>query len=138
MNRSVGILNSMSRIKKGIALSPDIWKFSYSVLSRLYSSDENRKSWTVLSNNGQIICCWHPEEAPPYEHTKPLPDIAPEFREGDSVLKVQYRRDAKIRFQPDGPTMEELAKMTYTTKHRWYPNNEKKYLDPEPINRDGI
>ncbi|KFM79225.1 39S ribosomal protein L42, mitochondrial, partial [Stegodyphus mimosarum] len=97
-----------------------------------YSSMKDRNSWVVLSDDGKIICCWHPEEAPPYEHTKPLPKMDPEFLEGDSVLKVQYRRDAKYRFKPDGPTIPELAKMTYTTKHRWYPNNEKKYLDPNP------
>ncbi|CAL1292525.1 unnamed protein product [Larinioides sclopetarius] len=105
----------------------------------LYSTVKDKSSWVVLTNNGQTICCWHPEEAPPYEHTRPLPEIEPELREGDSVLKVQYRRDAKYRFKPDGPTNEELAKMTYTTKHRWFPNNEKKYLDPNPpVDREGI
>ncbi|GFR13619.1 39S ribosomal protein L42, mitochondrial [Trichonephila clavata] len=104
-----------------------------------YSTVKDRNSWVVLSKDSQTICCWHPEEAPPYEHTKPLPEIEPELREGDSVLKLQYRRDAKYRFQPDGPTIPELAKLTYTTKHRWYPNNEKKYLDPNPpVDREGI
>ncbi|GIY78899.1 39S ribosomal protein L42, mitochondrial [Caerostris darwini] len=104
-----------------------------------YSSVKDRNSWVVLTNNGQTICCWHPEEAPPYEHTRPLPEIEPELKEGDSVLKLQYRRDALNRFQPDGPTNKELSKMTYTTKHRWFPNNEKKYLDPNPpVDREGI
>ncbi|KAF8771945.1 39S ribosomal protein L42 like protein [Argiope bruennichi] len=99
-----------------------VWDILTSTLRRILNS------WVVLTNNGQIICCWHPEEAPPYEHTR-----------GDSVLKLQYRRDAKYRFQPDGPTNEELAKMTYTTKHRWFPNNEKKYVDPNPpVDREGI
>ncbi|KAG8197467.1 hypothetical protein JTE90_007211 [Oedothorax gibbosus] len=103
-----------------------------------YSSTKNRNSWTVLSNDGQTICCWHPKENVPYEHTRPLPVIDPEFNEDDSVLKVQYRRHAKHRFQPDGPTIPELAKLTYTTKHRWYPNKEKKYEDPQQFDRDGL
>ncbi|GBO16546.1 hypothetical protein AVEN_36379-1, partial [Araneus ventricosus] len=36
----------------------------------LYSTVKDKNSWVVLTNNGQTICCWHPEEAPPYEHTK--------------------------------------------------------------------
>ncbi|XP_054719936.1 28S ribosomal protein L42, mitochondrial-like [Uloborus diversus] len=107
--------------------------------SRCYSSvKENSKTCVVLSNNGQIVVCWHPEQHPPYEHTKPLPDIPQELCEGDSVLKLQYRREGKHRFQPDGPTIPELAKITYTTKHRWYPNLEKRYEDPPPIDREGI
>lgn len=29
-----------------------------------------RDSYVVLSDNGQVIVCWHPEVPFPYEHTK--------------------------------------------------------------------
>ncbi|XP_064488044.1 large ribosomal subunit protein mL42-like [Ornithodoros turicata] len=96
--------------------------------------------YTVMTDDGSTIVCWHPEREFPYEHTKPLPVIEPRVREGDSVLKLQVRVDSLKRgYRNERLEIEELCKLTYTTKHRWYPRNEEKYKDPNPpIDREGL
>ncbi|XP_067141457.1 large ribosomal subunit protein mL42 [Centruroides vittatus] len=108
--------------------------------SHFYSTSIGDKDqWIVMTDNGNTIVCWHPEKHHPYEHTLPLPEIEPELKEGDSLLKIQYRLEDHHRYRPEGPNMEELQALTFTTKHRWYPKPEKKYDDPNPpIDRDGL
>ncbi|XP_037519104.1 39S ribosomal protein L42, mitochondrial [Rhipicephalus sanguineus] len=98
------------------------------------------KERIVLTDDGSTIVCWHPQEEFPYEHTKPLPHIRPKLDEANSALKLQYRlEEAETIYRNDRLEIEALTKMTYTSKHRWYPNNKKKYLDPNPpIEREGL
>lgn len=53
---------------------------------------------------------------------QPIPQLDPvDFKEEthDQVLKSKLEvEDLKNK---QGPTIEELSKMFYTTKHRWYP-----------------
>ncbi|XP_071810340.1 large ribosomal subunit protein mL42-like isoform X1 [Asterias amurensis] len=76
----------------------------------------------VETADGDTIVCYHPSEPFPYEHTKPIlrPDPSKPEETTDSILKMkmtqeQWSKDKK------GPNYNELAKMFYTTKHRWYP-----------------
>ncbi|XP_077540256.1 mitochondrial ribosomal protein L42 [Haemaphysalis longicornis] len=93
----------------------------------------------VLTDDGSTIVCWHPEEEFPYEHTKPLPNIRPRLDEANSALKLQYRlENIEKHYRNDRLEIEDLVKMTYTTKHRWYPNNKKKYELPRPVEREGL
>ncbi|CAI9539313.1 unnamed protein product [Staurois parvus] len=73
-----------------------------------------------MTSDGKTIVCYHPSVDIPYEHTSPLPRRDPiENHEDnhDQVLKARLIDTSSKR----EPTIEELSKMFYTTKHRWYP-----------------
>ncbi|XP_068128867.1 large ribosomal subunit protein mL42 isoform X2 [Hyperolius riggenbachi] len=82
--------------------------------------DYNCKVDLALTSDGKTIVCYHPSVDIPYEHTMPIPRQDPvELPEEslDQVLKARLS-DTVVKKEP---TMEELSKMFYTTKHRWYP-----------------
>jgi len=119
--------------------------FICSVTQKLqYSGDasksiDDRPDWVVLADGGKTVVCWHPEQEFPYECSKPLPVLDSKLQEGDSVLKIQYRLDHLNRNYPKGPDLQQLMKLTYTNKHRWYPNNNKRYRKPNPpVDREGL
>ncbi|MEE6462595.1 hypothetical protein FKM82_001647 [Ascaphus truei] len=87
-------------------------KSSYSALPE----DYNCKVELAMTSDGKTIVCYHPSVDIPYEHTKPITRHNHE-ESHEQVLK------ARLSDTPNkpGPTMEELSKMFYTTKHRWYP-----------------
>ncbi|KAK9502961.1 hypothetical protein O3M35_011637 [Rhynocoris fuscipes] len=88
----------------------------------------------VITNDGSTIVCWHPEKEFPYEFTKPLPVITND--KVSSVLKTS-EKDAYKVFKKQSPesVREELMKMTYTTKHRWFPRSRDKKAKKTPKDR---
>ncbi|XP_065429813.1 large ribosomal subunit protein mL42 isoform X2 [Chrysemys picta bellii] len=93
-------------------------KSTYSVLPE----DYNCKVELAMTSDGRTIVCYHPSVEIPYEHTKPIPRPDPvdnKEETHDQVLKS--RLEVKELKNSKGPTFEELSKMFYTTKHRWYP-----------------
>ncbi|XP_029901585.1 large ribosomal subunit protein mL42 [Myripristis murdjan] len=75
-----------------------------------------------VTSDGKTIVCYHPSGDIPYELTQPIerPDplsAPPETQ--DQVLKAHLSRE--VLGNKQGPTIEELSKMFFTTKHRWYP-----------------
>lgn len=98
------------------------------------------KQRVVVTDDGSTIVMWHPEEEFPYEHTKPLPNIRSRLDEADSALKLQHRLENIVpHYRNERLEIEALTKLTYTTKHRWYPNTNKKYKNPNPpIDREGL
>ncbi|XP_075712950.1 large ribosomal subunit protein mL42 [Rhinoderma darwinii] len=89
---------------------------TYSALPGDYSCNVKM----AQTSDGKTIVFYHPTVDIPYEHTKPIPRLDPLHNQEESqeqVLKARlYETDGK-----QAPTMEELSKMFYTTKHRWYP-----------------
>ncbi|KAM4747884.1 large ribosomal subunit protein mL42 [Rhinophrynus dorsalis] len=73
-----------------------------------------------MTSDGKTIVCYHPSVEIPYEHTKPIPRHDPVQSQGDTHELVLKTRLSDVKANP-GPTIEELSKMFYTTKHRWYP-----------------
>ncbi|XP_060758721.1 39S ribosomal protein L42, mitochondrial isoform X3 [Neoarius graeffei] len=72
--------------------------------------------------DGETIVCFHHAPDIPHELTKPIPnpDTTLDSAEThDLVLKSRLNKD--VLKGKKTPTAEELAKMFYTTKHRWYP-----------------
>nr|7QH7_a Chain a, 39S ribosomal protein L42, mitochondrial [Homo sapiens] len=73
--------------------------------------DYNCNVELALTSDGRTIVCYHPSVDIPYEHTKPIP-----------------------RHLEEGPMIEQLSKMFFTTKHRWYPHGRyhrcRKNLNP--------
>ncbi|XP_071486178.1 large ribosomal subunit protein mL42-like [Diadema antillarum] len=76
----------------------------------------------VESADGEMIVCYHPTEDFPYEHTRPIPRPDPSMPESsaEGMLKVKFKSKSWDR-ERQGPSIEELSEMFYTTKHRWYP-----------------
>ncbi|XP_056430318.1 39S ribosomal protein L42, mitochondrial isoform X2 [Hyla sarda] len=89
---------------------------SYSALPEDYNCEVK----LAQTSDGKTIVCYHPTVDIPYEHTKPIPRVDPLHNQEESheqVLKGRlYETEGKR-----APTMEELSKLFYTTKHRWYP-----------------
>uniref|UniRef100_A0A023GA26 Large ribosomal subunit protein mL42 n=1 Tax=Amblyomma triste TaxID=251400 RepID=A0A023GA26_AMBTT len=117
---------------------PPLQGRNYTTTQALLKSQSKQR--IVVTDDGSTIVMWHPEEEFPYEHTKPLPNIRPKLNEANSALKLQHRlENIELHFRNERLEIEELQKMTYTTKHRWYPNNNKKYKDPNPpVDREGL
>ncbi|XP_040200062.1 39S ribosomal protein L42, mitochondrial [Rana temporaria] len=91
-------------------------KSTYSALP----DDYNCKVELAMTSDGKTIVCYHPSVDIPYEHTRPLPrrDTIENHEDNhDQVLKARLIDISSKR----EPTIEELSKMFYTTKHRWYP-----------------
>ncbi|XP_023594335.1 large ribosomal subunit protein mL42 isoform X2 [Trichechus manatus latirostris] len=93
-----------------------------------YSSlpdDYNCKVELALTSDGRTIVCYHPSVDIPYEHTKPIPHPDPVHNNEDThdqVLKT--RLEVKDEPLEQGPMIEQLSKMFFTTKHRWYPHGQ--------------
>ncbi|XP_043823636.1 LOW QUALITY PROTEIN: 39S ribosomal protein L42, mitochondrial [Dromiciops gliroides] len=80
--------------------------------------DYNCKVELALSSDGRTIVCYHPSVDVPYEHTKPItrPDPVDNQEETyDQMLKAKLKADGNTSQQ--GPMMEELSRLFFTTKH---------------------
>ncbi|KAG7495575.1 hypothetical protein JOB18_001948 [Solea senegalensis] len=78
-----------------------------------------------VTSDGKTIVCYHPAADIPYEFTQPIerPDpVTNTVETHDQVLKAQLSKE--VLKGKKGPTIEELSKMFFTTKHRWYPVGE--------------
>ncbi|XP_005097838.2 39S ribosomal protein L42, mitochondrial [Aplysia californica] len=95
-----------------------------------------------LSPDKKMIMCWHPEPEFPYEDSMPLPRDNTELTEGESVLKVQYLVEEKLKNRPDGPTDNELTQLFYTSKDyfktRHRTEKRVKMRKFHPKDRDGL
>ncbi|XP_066447623.1 large ribosomal subunit protein mL42 [Eleutherodactylus coqui] len=89
---------------------------SYSALP----NDYNCEVKLAQTSDGKTIICYHPTVDIPYEHTKPIVRLDPVHNQQESQEQVLKARLYETKGKP-APTMEELSKMFYTTKHRWYP-----------------
>ncbi|XP_072309789.1 large ribosomal subunit protein mL42 [Eucyclogobius newberryi] len=75
-----------------------------------------------VTTNGMTVVCYHPTADVPYELTQAIerPDPVSDVPEThDQVLKAHLSKD--VLRENKGPSIEELSKMFFTTKHRWYP-----------------
>uniref|UniRef100_A0A8C6KU25 Large ribosomal subunit protein mL42 n=1 Tax=Nothobranchius furzeri TaxID=105023 RepID=A0A8C6KU25_NOTFU len=75
-----------------------------------------------VTSDGKTIVCHHPAADVPYELTQPIerPDpLTNQAETHDQVLKAHLSKE--VLQNKTGPTIEELSKMFFTTKHRFYP-----------------
>ncbi|RVE56788.1 hypothetical protein OJAV_G00224540 [Oryzias javanicus] len=75
-----------------------------------------------VTSDGKTIVCFHPAVDIPYEFTQPVehPDpLTNSIETHDQVLKAHL--STNVLKNKEGPTIEELSKMFFTTKHRFYP-----------------
>ncbi|XP_021030688.1 39S ribosomal protein L42, mitochondrial [Mus caroli] len=114
------------------ALSSACHKSTFSSLP----DDYNCKVDLALTADGRTIVCYHPSVDIPYEHTKPIPqpDLLHNNEEThEQILKAKLEVRKRKQLE-QGPMIEQLSKVFYTTKHRWYPHgqyhNRRKKLNP--------
>uniref|UniRef100_A0A8C3WSJ9 Large ribosomal subunit protein mL42 n=1 Tax=Catagonus wagneri TaxID=51154 RepID=A0A8C3WSJ9_9CETA len=82
----------------------------------------NCKVEFALTSDGRTMVCYHPSVDIPYEHTKPIPRPDPVRNiEETHDLVLKTRLEEKCEHLEQGPMIEQLSKMFFTTKHRWYP-----------------
>ncbi|XP_017936360.1 39S ribosomal protein L42, mitochondrial [Manacus vitellinus] len=106
-------------------------KSTYSVLPE----DYNCKVELAVTSDLKTIVCYHPSLEIPYEHTKPIPRPDPVNNKEENLDQVlKSRLNEKELKNKRGPTIEELSKMFYTTKHRWYPVGQyhRRRKNPNP------
>ncbi|XP_069485177.1 large ribosomal subunit protein mL42 [Ambystoma mexicanum] len=84
--------------------------------------DSKCKVELALTSDGRTIVFYHPTVDTPFENTLPVPRLDPVHNLAETheqVLKTRLHQG--LAEDKHGPTMEQLTKMFYTTKHRWYP-----------------
>ncbi|KAM9705420.1 large ribosomal subunit protein mL42 [Menidia menidia] len=82
----------------------------------------NRDVEIGVTSDGKTIVCYHPAVDVPYELTQPIerPDpLTNPVETHDQILKAHLSKE--VLRDKEGPTIEELSKMFFTTKHRFYP-----------------
>lgn len=95
---------------------------------------ESKEEMTI-TDDGSVIICWHPEKPFPYECSKPVPvEVTAQSK---TVLKVDDKEEMYkvFRHKKEELVREELMKITYTTKHRWFPRSRDKKAKKTPPNR---
>lgn len=116
MNRTSTIIRQLSNATRYISTYP-----------------EDSQEQVTVTDDGKVIVCWHPEKQFPYECSKPLPAEKPQSTwlfntESDEVYGIfKAKNEHQMR--------EELAKMTYTCKHRWYPRSRDRKAKKTRMNR---
>ncbi|KAB0404207.1 hypothetical protein E2I00_003909 [Balaenoptera physalus] len=87
--------------------------------------DYNCKVELALTSDGRTIVCYHPSVDIAYEHTKLIPRADPvQNNEETHDLVLKTRLEEKGEHLEQGPMIEQLSKMFFTTKHRWYPRGQ--------------
>ncbi|XP_018606805.1 large ribosomal subunit protein mL42 [Scleropages formosus] len=88
-----------------------------------------------LTSDGKTVVCYHPSVDFPYDLSQPIPRPDPLTNPAethDQVLKAHLSKE--VLQNREGPTIEELSKMFFTTKHRWYPygqyHRRRKKMNP--------
>lgn len=88
----------------------------------------------VMTDNGSTIVALHREEEFPYEFSKPLPE---EAKEDKSVLRMNDFDEVRRVFKDIKPEIarQQLASLTLTTTHRWFPRARDKKAKKTEMNR---
>ena len=78
----------------------------------------------IIFPDKDMVVCWHPEQNFPYEFSKPLPEEHVPYR----VLNIEEAEVNSIfaRKVHERQIADECAKLTFTTKHRWFPRSRDK------------
>ncbi|KAK4830986.1 hypothetical protein QYF61_014557 [Mycteria americana] len=117
MNREIGVTLASFQSAGISPDSPDLRDIFKNVSFYFYSKVE-----LAVTSDLKTIVCYHPSLEIPYEHTKPIPRPDPVNNKEETLDQVlKSRLNEKELKNNRGPTIEELSKMFYTTKHRWYP-----------------
>lgn len=109
-------------------------------LIRSYSSKTATGHWSLvdkiaLTDDRKTFVAWHPSTEFPYEFSRPIP--AYEERNRSAVIKESAMDTAMAAFNTKHPEIarQELQRITFTTKHRWFPRSRDKKAKKTPMDR---
>merc|ERR1740128_164609 len=85
-----------------------------------------REERVVMTNDGTVIACWHPQPKFPYELSQPI--SRSETVAIPSPLKVQVTEDMKELYHHKHERFHrrDLMRLTGTTKHKWFGGHDKR------------
>ena len=110
---------------------------SFKSFPKLNSVDNSASVQSVaLSKDESTFVAWHPKVKDfPYEFSRPIPTV--QEQHSASLLKDKSVQTALNAFKNKHPEIarQELMKITYTTKHRWYPRARDKKAKKTPMDR---
>ncbi|CAH2239486.1 jg21493 [Pararge aegeria aegeria] len=88
----------------------------------------------VITDDGSTIVALHREVEFPYEFSKPLPE---EVQHDKSVLRMNDYDEVRRVFKDLKPEIvrQQLASLTLTTTHRWFPRARDKKAKKTEMNR---
>lgn len=88
----------------------------------------------VITNDGSTIVALHQDQGFPYEHSRPLPE---EPAESNSILRMDNIKEVHRVFKDTKPEIarKQLAAITLTTEHRWFPRARDKKAKNTEMNR---
>jgi large subunit ribosomal protein L42 len=114
---------------------------SKSVNFKVYPRENPVKNHTsvqaiALSKDESCFIAYHPKPEFPYEFSRPIPEAT--VRQNQSLLKEQALETAYQAFKNKHPEVarQELTKITFTTKHRWFPRSRDKRAKKTPMDRE--
>lgn len=88
----------------------------------------------VISDDGSTIIALHQDEGFPYEHSRPLPD---KEKVSSGILRMENVDEVRKVFVETKPEIarRQLAALTLTTEHRWFPRARDKKAKKTEMNR---
>jgi len=86
--------------------------------------DQYREEQVVVTNDGTVVACWHPAPQFPRALTRPIPRSQLQTDTPASPLKVQVTEEMKELYhhKPERFQRRDLMRLTWSTKHRWFPS----------------
>lgn len=89
----------------------------------------------ALTDDRKTFVAWHPQQEFPYEFTRPIPKS--EERDRSAIIKEAAINTAMSAFKTQHPEIvrQELQRITFTTKHRWFPRARDKKAKKTPMDR---
>ncbi|XP_055538178.1 39S ribosomal protein L42, mitochondrial [Wyeomyia smithii] len=85
---------------------------------------------------GKCFLAWHPKPQFPYEYSKPINPA--EIQSTSSLVRDELVAAGASSLKAKHPEFvrSELARVTYTTKHRWFPRARDKKAKTTPMDRE--
>ncbi|XP_074683162.1 large ribosomal subunit protein mL42 isoform X2 [Strix aluco] len=128
-------ISSVATCKQALLQNGAVYRACHKSTFSVLPEDYNCKVELAVTSDLKTIVCYHPSLEIPYEHTKPIPRPDPVNNKEETLDQVlKSRLNEKELKNSSGPTIEELSKMFYTTKHRWYPVGQyhRRRKNPNP------
>ncbi|XP_058054197.1 large ribosomal subunit protein mL42 [Anopheles bellator] len=84
---------------------------------------------------GKMFVAWHPKPDFPYEFSKPI-DV-PSPAQTANLVRDDIITNSRAALKAKHPEFvrQELSKLTFTTKHRWFPRARDKKAKKTPMDR---
>lgn len=89
----------------------------------------------VTTSDNSTFVAYHPNRDFPYEMSRPLP---PPAIPTNLLIKEDTIQTATKAFHKKHPELaiQELSRITFTTKHRWYPRARDRRAKKTPMDRE--